>query len=85
MRLAEEEAREVHRILLEMSDRLRGYGESIRQTLTTMAELELIFAKARFGVEFGCVIPRFGERLLLREARHPLLEDVLRQVLALRR
>ncbi len=79
VRLAEEEAREVHRILLEMSDRLRGYGESIRQTLTTMAELELIFAKARFGVEFGCVIPRFGERLLLREARHPLLEDVLRR------
>ncbi|HEY1337230.1 MAG TPA: endonuclease MutS2, partial [Bryobacteraceae bacterium] len=79
VRLAEEEAREVHRILLEMSDRLRGYGESIRQTLVTMAELELIFAKARFGVEFGCVIPRFGERLVLREARHPLLEDVLRR------
>ncbi len=46
VRLAEEEAREVHRILLEMTDRLRGYGDSIRQTLATMAELELIFAKA---------------------------------------
>ena len=43
-----------------------------------MAELELIFAKARFAVEFDCAIPRFGERLLLRDARHPLLEDVLR-------
>ena len=79
VRLSEEEAREVHRILLEMTDRLRGYGESIRQTLVTMAELELIFAKARFAVEFNCVIPRFGGRLLLREARHPLLEDVLRR------
>jgi len=79
VRLAEEEAREVHRILLEMSDRLRGYGDSIRQTLATMAELELIFAKARFGIEFQCVIPRFGDRLLLRDARHPLLEDVLRR------
>src|SRR5207248_7973151 len=79
VRLSEEEAREVHRILLEMTDRLRGYGESIRQTLITMAELELIFAKARFAVEFDCVIPRFGERLLLRDARHPLLEDVLRR------
>jgi len=39
----------------------------------------LIFAKARFGTEFDCVIPRFGERLLLRDARHPLLEDVLRR------
>src|SRR5262249_30577270 len=26
-----------------------------------------------------CVIPRFGAKLLLREARHPLLEDVLRK------
>jgi DNA mismatch repair protein MutS2 len=79
VRLSEEEAREVHRILLEMTDRLRGHGESIRQTLTTMAELELIFAKGKFASEFGCVIPRFGERLLLRDARHPLLEDVLRR------
>ena len=49
------------------------------QTLVTMAALELIFAKARFAVDFDCVIPRFGERLLLRDARHPLLEDVLRR------
>jgi len=79
VRLAEEEAREVHRILREMTDRLRGYGDSITQTLATMAELELIFAKARFAVEFDCVIPRFGDRLILKEARHPLLEDVLRR------
>ena len=79
VRLAEEEEREVRRILLEITDRLRGYSDSIRQTLVTMAELELIFAKARFGTEFDCVIPRFGERLLLRDARHPLLEDVLRR------
>ncbi len=79
VRLSEEEAREVHRILLEMTDRLRGYSDSIRQTLTTIAELELIFAKGRFAIEFDCVIPRFGERLLFRDARHPLLEDVLRR------
>jgi DNA mismatch repair protein MutS2 len=79
VRLAEEEAREVHRILLELTDRMRGHADSIRATLVTMAELELKFGKAKFGAEFGCVIPRFGERLLLKEARHPLLEDVLRR------
>src|SRR5205823_5886046 len=79
VRLTEDEAREVHRILLEMTDRLRAYGESIRQTLITMAELELIFAKARFAVDFGCVIPRFGDRMALKDARHPLLQDVLRR------
>jgi len=79
VRLAEEEAREVHRILLEMTDRLRADAGSIRQTLVAMAELELIFAKARFAAEFHCAIPRFGDRLLLKDARHPLLEDVLRR------
>ena len=33
VRLTEEEMREVHRILREMTDRLRGYSDSIRQTL----------------------------------------------------
>ncbi len=79
VRLFEDEAREVHRILLEMSDRLRGYSDSIRQSLATMAELELIFAKARFATEFDCIVPRFGDRLLLKDARHPLLQDVLRK------
>src|SRR5438128_10181320 len=52
VRLAEDEMREVHRILLEMTDRLRAHGDSIRQTLVTMAELELIFGKARFASDF---------------------------------
>jgi len=79
VRLTEEEMREVHRILMEITDRLRGYSDSIRQTLVTMAELELIFAKGRFAAEFDCTIPRFGDRLFLRDARHPLLEDVLKR------
>src|ERR1035437_5085026 len=79
VRLAEEETQEVHRILRELTARLRGYAESIRQTMATLGELEMIFAKARFAVDFDCAIPRFGARLLLRDARHPLLEDVLRR------
>src|ERR1017187_4983452 len=79
VRLAEEETQEVHRILRELTARLRGYAESIRQTMATLGELEMIFAKARFAVDFDCAIPRFGARLLLRDARHPLLQDVLRR------
>ena len=79
VRLTEEEAQEVHRILRELTARLRGYAESIRQTMATLGELEMIFAKARFAVDFDCTIPRFGGRLRLRDARHPLLEDVLRR------
>ncbi|HWQ54463.1 MAG TPA: endonuclease MutS2 [Bryobacteraceae bacterium] len=79
VRLTDEELQEVHRILRELTGRLRGYSDSIRETLATMGRLEFLFAKARFGTEFDCVIPRFGARLLLRDARHPLLEDVLRR------
>jgi DNA mismatch repair protein MutS2 len=79
VRLTEEEMREVHRILLELTAHLRGYGDSIAQTLITMAELELVFAKGRFAIEFDCSVPRFTERLMLTDARHPLLQDVLRR------
>ena len=83
VRLIEEEMREVHRILRELTERLRGYAESILSTLNTMGELELVFAKARFALEFDCVRPRFSpentRRLILKDARHPLLEDVLRR------
>ncbi len=83
VRLTEEEMREVHRILRELTERLRGYADSILSTLVTMGELELIFAKAKFAAEFDCVRPRFSPenapRLWLKHARHPLLEDVLRR------
>jgi DNA mismatch repair protein MutS2 len=79
VRLTEEEMREVHRILREMTARLRSHAAQVGETLDVMGELELLFAKANFAVEFDCVTPRFGERLMLREARHPLLQDVLRR------
>ncbi len=83
VRLTEEELREVHRILLELTDRLRDYSDAIARTVAMLAELELLFAKAQFAVDFGCVVPRFSpdakRRLSLTNARHPLLEDVLRR------
>ena len=79
VRLSEEEMREVHRILREMTSQLRQYSTEIRQTFTVMAELELLFAKARFAADFRCIIPKFGQQLVLNQARHPLLEDVLRK------
>ncbi len=83
VRLDEEEMREVHRILREMTDRLRAQAAPIARTIAMLGELELLFGIAQFGVEFGCVAPRFSadgtRRLELRAARHPLLEDVLRR------
>jgi DNA mismatch repair protein MutS2 len=87
VRLLEDEQREVHRILREMTARLRAEAEAIQHAIRTLAELEWLFAKANFGREFRCAIPTFSpppgssgpERLRLDGARHPLLEDVLRK------
>ena len=83
VRLTEEEAREVHRILREFTARLRTHAPAIASTTTALARLELIFAKAEFAQSFNCVVPRISpddqRRLILREARHPLLEDILRK------
>jgi len=79
VRLQEEESREVFRILRELTDRLRVHGEPIRAAASIMGALDLIFAKARFAIEFDCVIPIFSDRIHLENARHPLLIDVFRK------
>ncbi len=83
VRLTEEEMRETHRILREMTARLREYRQQIGETVSVLGELELLFAKASFANDFDCIVPRFSQsperRLCLKEARHPLLEDVLRR------
>jgi DNA mismatch repair protein MutS2 len=83
VRLHEEEQREVFRILREITDKLRLHAADIRQTMQVVSELDLLFAKAAFAGDFDCVIPTFApddqRRVLLREARHPLLQDVLRR------
>jgi DNA mismatch repair protein MutS2 len=82
VRLAEEELREVHRILREFTSQLREHGVEIAATAEALARLEFIFAKAEFGDEFRCAVPRISSeahrRLILLQARHPLLEDLFR-------
>ncbi len=83
VRLQEEESREVMRILRELTDRLRAYHEPIREAAAIMAALDLVFAKARFAIDFDCAIPQFSaagdRRLHIANARHPLLIDVLQR------
>jgi len=83
VRLREEEAREIHRILREFTGRLRQHAGEIAASVRALARLELILAKAEFALDLGCVVPRLSpesnRRLILRDARHPLLEDILRK------
>jgi DNA mismatch repair protein MutS2 len=104
VRLLEEELVEIHRILLEMTQRIGAKAEEILAAVDVLAELELQFAKAKFAEDYNCVavklssslqatsevaglpasgsrLPKAGRRkpeaenprLLLHNARHPLL------------
>src|SRR6185437_14025659 len=74
VRLREHELREIERILTEITEALRAHAPAIAASVDTLAELDCIFAKAAFALDYDAVIPRFTNRLLLRQARHPLLE-----------
>ena len=89
VRLLEEELAEIHRILLEMTERIGANADQIVAAVDALAELELQFAKARFAEDYNCVeVKLCGEsrpgspasegRLLLHNARHPLLERNLK-------
>jgi len=80
VRLLDEELSEIHRILVEMTRRIGENSELILQAVGVLGELELQFAKARFAEEYNCVPVSVGEdsRLVLINARHPLLERNLK-------
>jgi DNA mismatch repair protein MutS2 len=70
------EAKEVRRILRWLSAQVGMVSESLLGTLETMAEIDRIHAQARLSVDYRMTAPRFNTegRLVLRSARHPLLE-----------
>ena len=80
VRLREQEEIEISRILLAITESLRENLEPIRQTIDIVSELDVAQAKAFFASEFQCVLPQVseGKKLVLREARHVLLEHSLR-------
>jgi DNA mismatch repair protein MutS2 len=83
VRLLEEEMAEIHRILLEMTERIGAQAAGILAAVDVLCELELQFAKAHFAEDYNCVGVRLsedsaGSRLLLHNARHPLLERNLK-------
>ncbi|HXP46348.1 MAG TPA: endonuclease MutS2 [Terriglobales bacterium] len=80
VRMLEEEQAEIHRILLEMTARIREQAAAILAATGVLAELELQFAKGRFAADYDCTAPKLVEsaRLILRNARHPALERTLK-------
>jgi len=82
VRLRDEELREVHRLLREFTARLREHAADIEASVAALSRLELLFGKAEFALDFQCTVPRLSPPdspgIVLENARHPLLEDILR-------
>ena len=73
---AEAEQREIRRILLDLTDRVRDTLHELELSLDLLAEFDFLNAKARFSLALDAVEPKLNTRGVVRliEARHPLLE-----------
>ena len=73
--LEEQEAEEVRRILLELTDAFRRRPEELERTIEVATELDVIQARARFSIMAGGVEPVIAAdgTFDLMAARHPLL------------
>ena len=78
--LQDREFAEIQRILGEFSRKLRERREDLVRATQILSELDLAFAKAEFARQYDACIPEFSSdrTLLLKDARHPLLEKALR-------
>src|SRR4051812_10194571 len=74
------EAKEIRRILRWLSAQVGQVADSLLGSLETLAELDLIFARARYSLDYRMTPPDLNQegKLVLRGARHPLLEALFR-------
>ena len=73
--LEEEEAEEVRRILLALTDSFRGRPDDLHRTVEVATELDVIQARARYSLSVGGIEPVMATdgAFELKGARHPLL------------
>jgi DNA mismatch repair protein MutS2 len=81
--LEQQEAEEVRRILLALTDAFRRRAGDLQRTIEAATELDVLQARAEFSIGVDGVQPRIADdgRLELRAARHPLLIPSVRRSL----
>jgi DNA mismatch repair protein MutS2 len=65
VQLAEDEAAEIARILVELTERMRANLGPLCFAVEAIAELDSVFARARFAREFECTLPEFTSGIAL--------------------
>jgi len=79
--LKSEEDREVRRVLRRLSGEVGKVARPLGFAIEAMARLDYITAKAKFSRDFGHSAPDINTegKLWLRQARHPILEQLFRK------
>ncbi|WP_338875270.1 endonuclease MutS2 [Spirosoma sp. SC4-14] len=70
-----EERREIHRILLALTDQIRPHLDELKKAINFLAQIDFIRAKAKLAVQLDAIMPKLQERPIVNwtDARHPLL------------
>ncbi|MGO9642369.1 MAG: endonuclease MutS2 [Candidatus Acidiferrales bacterium] len=81
VQLHEDEHAEIARLLESLTRMLQDTLGPLRAAVAAIAELDSVFARGRFARRLDCALPEFSDEtaLSLRSARHPVLDDALRQ------
>ena len=74
-KLVMEEAAEVERILIELTEMIKPCANDIFADLQTLGEIDLCFAKAKLAREMKAVCPKLNDegRITIKKGRHPLI------------
>jgi len=70
-----DERKEIYKILIDITAKIKPYKESIESLQVLMSELDVIRAKAYFAINYKCSMPQLSEerKIYLREFIHPVL------------
>ncbi len=76
------EQREIARILFELTENLREQLPAVEMAIEAVTELDFIKTKVEFARKFKAVVPEISDDNILDlvDARHPLLEENLRNI-----
>ncbi|AIO19100.1 Endonuclease MutS2 [Candidatus Izimaplasma bacterium HR1] len=71
-----DEQKEIERILRDLTIKVADQHEPLSNNFVLLTKVDAIFAKAKFALEYDCLMPEITEsEVNLRKARHPLINQ----------
>lgn len=73
------EEEEERRIRIELSEKLRAYGDRILDNLDSIGRLDFLMAKGQYALDHGAIKPTLtdGDTVVLKSASNPMVQEIL--------